>query len=378
MDENNSIASFEDIGPSSQVLGLDKDKSIEKLRALVAKSDINGGAATEIIGDEVPDICYVLQYKAFVGKFVDLRRSREPINVELDGIDEGGASARKPVLEIVTKVTTSFKKNRPQIDHVPYPRRYQWDPGFDFDMNDEVNIVKVENTYMVINSIHLINALRAMVEYYPDTSLLRDTVTINAPYHMLAHHRAALVRYKINQPEAHDGEYVLTTAKHIDVLLGFLEKTLGIQINEEDKRHNSKVPLATFDNLWLMLKPGDIVYAKHDRQWPRSLFPVSPPAHPSTKAALHILSTAEMLPYTSGRFRRTIHAFDIGPFNREEVIKPLPTIPAHFFQCENGNATPQEVIAKQLLIGKRVWKLSKGLDYMFYSELLVEKELDFD
>ncbi|KAI1642074.1 P-loop containing nucleoside triphosphate hydrolase protein [Daldinia loculata] len=394
MDDNSSVASFEEISPSGKVFGLGEDKNIEKLRALVAKSVVDGGAATEITEDEVPDICYVLQYKAFSGKLVNLRRSREPIDIELDGIDEGGASTRKPILEIVTKVTASLKKDRPQFDHIPYPHRHQCDPGFDFDMDNEyshrhargrehdentgVNIVKVENTSMVINSIHLINALRAVVEYYPDTSLLGDTVTINAPYHMLAHHQVALARYKINQPETHDDEYVLTTAKHIDVLLDFLEKTLGTQIHEEEKRHNSKVPLATFDNLWLILKPGDIVYAKYDRQWTPFIISSIARGPSVNEGSTPYTVQCWNITYTSERFCRTMHSFDIDPFNGEEVIKNLPVIPARFFQGENGNATPEEAMAKQVLLGKRVWELSKGPNHMFYNGLLVEKEPDFD
>ncbi|KAI1657575.1 P-loop containing nucleoside triphosphate hydrolase protein [Daldinia decipiens] len=387
MDDNSSVASFEEIGPSGKVVGLGEDKDIEKLRALVAKAVVNNGAATEITDDEVPDICYVLQYKALGGKLVNLRRSREPINIELDGIDEGGASTKKPILEIVTKVTTSLKKER------PHPRRHQWDPDFDFDMNNEysrrhargrehdensgMNIVKVENTSMVINSIHLINALRAVVEYYPDTSLLGDTVTINAPYHMLVHHQAALARYKINQPETHDDEYVLTTAKHIDILLDFLEKTLGTQIHEEEKRHNSKIPLATFDNLWLILKPGDIVYAKYDRQWTSFIISSITGGPSVNEGSIPYVVHCWNIAYTSEKFCRTMHEFDIDPFNGEEIIKNLSVIPAYFFRGENGNATPEEAMAKQVILGKRVWELSKGPNHMFYNGLLVEKEPDF-
>ncbi|KAF3057150.1 putative ATPase protein [Daldinia childiae] len=384
MDDNSSVASFEEVGPSGIAIRLGDDKNIEKLRALVVKSVVNDGAATEITEDNVPDICYVLQYKALGGKLVNLRRSREPVDINLDDIDGGGASTRKPILEIVTEVTTSFKKNRPQVNHV----------GFDFDMDDEyscrharepehdenprVDIVRVEKTSMIINSIHLINALRAVVEYYPNTTLLGDIVTINAPYHMLAHHQAALARYKINQPETHDDEYVLTTAKHIDVLLGFLEKTLGAQIHEEEKRHNSKVPLATFNNLWLILKPGDVVYAKRDRQW--TPFIISNVIGGSSVNGGSIPYTVQCwnIAYTSERFCRTMHAFKIDPFNGEEVIKNLPVIPARFFQGENDNLTPKEVMAKQILLGKRVWELSKGPNHMAYNGLLVEKDPGFD
>ncbi|OTB17221.1 hypothetical protein K445DRAFT_315859 [Daldinia sp. EC12] len=394
MDDSSSVASFEEIGPSHQMLGLGEDEHIEKLRALVAKSSVTGGVATDVAEDEVPDIFYVLQYKGFGGKLVTLRRSQEPIEIELGGVEEGGDSRKKPIIEIVTRISISAKKDRSQLDHLPYPRRRQWDPNFDFDMNNEyschhprrrdhdkspgINIVQVEKKSMVIHSAHLINALRAVVEYYPDTSLLGDTVTINAPYHILAHHQAALARYKTNQPEAHDGEYTLTTAKHIDVLLGFLEKTLGPQIREEEKRHNSEIPTATFDNLWLVLKPGEVVYAKYDNQWtPFMISSVVDGSSTNDNSTPYIINCWN-ISYASERFCRVMHSFDISPFNGEEVIKNLTVIPSRFFQGENGNAVPQELMAKQVLLGKKTWELSKGPNHMFYNGPLIEKDSDFD
>ncbi|KAI1801168.1 P-loop containing nucleoside triphosphate hydrolase protein [Daldinia bambusicola] len=394
MDDSSSVASFEEVSSYHKTPGLSEDENIAKLKALVAKSAANGAAATDIDEDEVSDIWYVLQYRGFGGKLVTLRRSREPVSIELDGVEQGGDSRQKPILEIVTRVSISVKKDRSQLDHLPYPRRHQWDPGYDFDVNNEysrhrtrrqehdkspgMNIVQVEKKSMVIHSVHLINALRAVIGYYPDTSLLGNTVTINAPYHILAHHQTALARYRTNQPNTHDEEYTLTTAKHIDVLLNFLEETLGSQIREEEKRHNSKIPTATFDNLWLILKPGDIVYAKYDDQWtPFMISNVVDGSSTNDNRTPHIVNCWN-ISYTSGRFSRTMHSFDIDPFNGEEIIKNLTVIPHRFFQGENSDATPQEVMVKQVLLGKRTWELSKGPNHMLYNGSLVEKESDFD
>ncbi|KAI1465295.1 P-loop containing nucleoside triphosphate hydrolase protein [Daldinia caldariorum] len=394
MDDSSSMASFEEIGSCHRALGLGEDKNTEKLKTLVAKSAANGTTATDVAEDEVSDICYVLQYKGFGGKLVTLHRSREPINIELDEVEEGGFSREKPILEVVTRVSISVKKNRSQLGHLPYPRRHQWDPVYDFSVNNEyshhhtrkqehdknpgMNIVQVEKKSMVIHSVHLINALRAMLGYYPDTSLLGDTVTINAPYHILARHQVALARYRTNQPNIHDEEYALTTAKHIDVLLNFLEETLGAQTREEEKRHDNKIPTATFDNLWLILKPGDIIYAKYDDQWtPFMISSVVDGSSADDNRTPYIINCWN-ISYISGRFCRTMHSFDIDPFNGEEIIKNLAVIPYRFFQGENSDVTPLEAMAKQVLLGKRTWELSKGPNHMFYNGPLVEKKSDFD
>ncbi|OTA87891.1 hypothetical protein M434DRAFT_399297 [Hypoxylon sp. CO27-5] len=399
MDETSSIASFEEIGPSGRPFGQgfasNEDRNVEKLRALVAKSSINGGAARELAEDEVPDVCYVLQYKGWGGKLIDLRRSREPISVQLDDLDDEAtsSSSKKPILEIVTKVSTSIIQKNRRADHVPPPRRRRWNDGFDYlpyddlpyqedrprsEDDSEMKIGKVEKTYMVINSIHLINALRAVVGYYPWVSLMGDRVTIAAPYYILIHHRAALARYKVSQPETHDEEYAFTTARHIDVLLNFLDKTLGERIREEEERHNSSTPSYTFLNLGLLFKPGDVVYAKQDYKWTPfivSSFEEGIPNNDGGVIIAHI--KCWNISYTAERFGRTMQLFNIGSFAGEEAISNLPIIPARFFKGENGDMTPDEVKEKQIALGRMVWELSKGPSYMSYDGSLVERDPEF-
>ncbi|KAI1407577.1 P-loop containing nucleoside triphosphate hydrolase protein [Hypoxylon sp. FL1857] len=403
MDETNSIASFEEIGPSGKpprqgfVHGFDshEDKDIEKLRALVARSSGNGGAARELGDGEVPDVCYVLQYKGWGGKLIDLRRSREPINVQLDELDEDwtSSSSKKSILEIVTKVSTSLVQKSRRVDRPPPPRRRRWNDGLDYmpyddlypedryrsDEDSEMKIAKVEKTYMIINSIHLINALRAVVGYYPFVSLLGDSVAIAAPYYVLIHHRAALARYKVSQPETHDEEYAFTTARHIDVLLNFLDKTLGDRIREEEERYNRSSPSYTFLNLGLLYKPGDVVYAKLEHKWTPLVVSSFDERIPTKDGGL---TTSYIqcwnITYSVDRFIRTMHAFCIGSFAGEEAISNLPAIPARFFRGENNDLTPDEVKEKQIALGKMVWELSKGPSYMAYDGSLVERDPDFN
>lgn len=398
MDETSSTASFEEIGPSGrpfgQGFGSNQDQYVDKLIALVTKSSINGGAARELAEDEVPDVCYVLQYKGWGGKLIDLRRSREPINVQLDDLDEEAtSSSKKPILEIVTKVSTSLVQKSRRADRIPPPRRRRWNDGFDYMPYDdlayqedrprsqedsEMKIGKVEKTYMVINSIHLINALRAVVGYYPWVSLMGDSVTIAAPYYVLIHHRAALARYKVSQPETHDEEYAFTTARHIDVLLNFLDKTLGERIREEEERHNSSTPSYTFLNLGLLFKPGDVVYAKQDYKWTPfivSSFEEGIPHNDGGVTIAHV--KCWNISYTAERFGRTMQLFNIGSFTGEEAISNLPVIPARFFKGENGDMTPDEAKEKQIALGKMVWELSKEPSYMSYDGSLVERDPEF-
>ncbi|KAI2465143.1 P-loop containing nucleoside triphosphate hydrolase protein [Annulohypoxylon bovei var. microspora] len=399
MDDASSIASFEEIGPSNKPFGQgsglsDEDKNIRKLRALVARSAANGGVASELSEDEVPDICYVLQYKGWGGKLIDVRRSQEPINIQLDDMnDDVPSSTKKPILEIVTKVSTTLIQNRGHGDRPPPPRYRKWSPRRDYGGYDdfgyqegprtrgdesEMKIAKVETTCMVINSIHIINALRAVVGYYPSVSLLGETVSINAPYHVLVHHMIPLSRYKMSVQATHDQEYAFTTARHIDVLLKFLDKTLGGSIREEEKRHNGSTPSATFENLGLIFQPGQVIYAKQDYKWTPFIVSSFTEGYTNSQGVItahHI--NCWNISYSTERLCRIMTSFSIEPFTGEEAISNLTVIPARFFRGENNDMTPEEVAAKHIRLGKMVWELSKGPSYMSHDGSLVERDPEF-
>lgn len=74
--DTDSIASYEEIyprppGQEQEGIGgfkLKEERNVEKLRSLILK---DGQAGTELKDGEVPDICYVLQYKGFGGRVYD-------------------------------------------------------------------------------------------------------------------------------------------------------------------------------------------------------------------------------------------------------------------------------------------------------------------
>ncbi|KAI1758918.1 P-loop containing nucleoside triphosphate hydrolase protein [Hypoxylon sp. FL1150] len=398
MDDTSSIASYEEIGPENRGFGFEKglgpndeEKHVEKLRALIAKSTVINEATKELAEDEVPSVTYVLQYKGWGGRLIDVCRSREPINIQLDDMVDEGTSSTKPILEIVTKISTQLvKKNRAPVRNTPPLRRRGWSPDYyqrreipDYRQNEEedaeMKIAKVEKTSLVINSVHLINALKAVVGYYPGTSFLGDSVKIQAPYQVLIHHREQLARYKVSQPTVHDAEYAFTTARHIDVLLDFLEKTLGDQIREEEERYNSAVPSATFAKLWMILKPGEVIYAKHDSRWtPFVISRVHDGSSRSEEGPTSYTIDCWNITYTSERFSRTMQSFVIDPFTGAEAITSLSVVPARFFRGDKSDTSPEAIRKKHIKLGRSVWELAKGPSYMSYDGSLVEKEPTYE
>jgi hypothetical protein len=191
----------------------------------------------------------------------------------------------------------------------------------------------------------------------------------------LVHHRHALTSFKVRQPETHSEEYVSTTIKHIDVLLSFLETTLGKQLREETKRNqHASGPKTIFKNLWMLFKPGDIVYAKLDGRWHPFVvcrcFDGSTKTNGDDKAYPYKLDLWNLI-VSGKKLRRVMYTFSIPPFSGEDAIDNMPVIPARFFKNN------EEATRKNIELGKLAWELAKGPTYMSYDGNLAKRGADY-
>ncbi|KAI1152627.1 P-loop containing nucleoside triphosphate hydrolase protein [Nemania diffusa] len=371
MADRNSITSFEDIA--------------ERFRDGPESEGLTSSSSEDLANDseeEVPDVLYVLQCKELGKGLVEVSRGPKPIDPESeDGSDEKAAKdKKKPVLEIVTVMSTSLVSNQPSQDNRHYGNRFY--PGHPWygpsgpkkEEESDMQISKSQTTTMVIRSRHLINALAAVVNYYPGTSFTGEEVKIEAPYSVLIHHRAALEQYKAAQPDTHDEEYASTTAKHIDILLGFLDDTFGQQIGEEDERHSRQTPTATYDWLWLLLRPGEVIYTRFDNAWtPFAISRVFKKVSTNADGMCIYSIDCWNYMYFEGKLRRKMHTFDIHPFSGEEAIHNLPVIPARFFTGADKDMVPAEAVAEQVRLGRVAWDIYKKPSYKAYDGDLAKK-----
>jgi hypothetical protein len=126
--------------------------------------------------------------------------------------------------------------------------------------NDTKQPVQSVTTKMKIYSVYLINVLRDVVHYWPGLNLQDHPVKIRKPYAVLIHHLDALRIYKDRHPVYHSDEYVKLCNDDIDILIGVIDKECGDDIRSERKRYQKSPPMATFENLWMLFKPGQDVY----------------------------------------------------------------------------------------------------------------------
>ncbi|KAL1855288.1 hypothetical protein VTK73DRAFT_8586 [Phialemonium thermophilum] len=374
-DDSSSTVSFENVR---------LEKKSQRMTAARLGGDHDAPHSAE---NAVPDVLYVVQYRDYQGRVVETRKSDKPLDVALDAPqDAGGESAggiqQRPVLEIITKVSTirnaagrhgqPFYRPRPRHGRAVYSSDDDEYRAYDARAGPASPVTRIETSEMIVHSHHLRNALNAVVTYYPELDLMGPTLRVEAPYRVLVLHMKELERYKLNQPQAHDEDYAQTTARHIDVLLAFLKSSLGDDIEREQRRWASSTPTATYDYFWLLLKPGEVVYHKVDGHWsPVVVSRVSRgyvDDDGRQRSGSYVVD-CWYVEFVDGLMQRFMDSFVVPPFSGEQALRTLPVLPARFFP---GGA--EETRAKQVRLGRLYWELAKRPAYKEYDGPMIGKD----
>ena len=188
------------------------------------------------------ELVYKVRYRNALDDGIVYTESQpKPIVVESKGSQE------VYVLELITDVHTnaSLKEN----EHLTEP------PQSVFD---------VETSILQINSPAIINALQKVVEYYPAVDFSQEPFLVPEPFKVFIHHENELAALRETYASSEDTggqEQCIRekdTYEHIGLLQQFLKQRLGNSLESERLRHQRGY--ATFDMLWLLLKPGITVF----------------------------------------------------------------------------------------------------------------------
>ncbi|KAI9163968.1 ATPase family AAA domain-containing protein [Paramyrothecium foliicola] len=120
----------------------------------------------------------------------------------------------------------------------------------------------IGHSYINLISPPLIEALRCIVDYFPDIDFSGKTIKILEPYSVFTFYEEQLTEYRERLLKA-VGEEPLTcsnkwAAKHIGIAQDFVKKYTQEAVKAEKERHARGY--VTFDMLWLLFKPGSDVY----------------------------------------------------------------------------------------------------------------------
>ncbi|KAJ4271439.1 hypothetical protein NW762_000141 [Fusarium torreyae] len=388
-DDTSSLASFEDLshrgyprrGPPHRIY---HDRRPKKQGILK-------------VDGKVPDVVHVVKYFSWNRRVVKKRQSTQAYKEvpefqghlrDSDEDEDETSEKEKPVLEIITNVharrSSPVPPRRPRHPMSQEDRpitetfddnnfRYAADNYYSDEEADlEETSSEIARPYMVIHSEYLINALKAVVAYYPYLNLDGKSVNLSAPYRVLYHHRQGIAHYKDHQPSIHDSEYADITAKHIDVLLKFLDDNLGDEIRREEERHQLEAPMATFDLFWLLLKPGEIFYAKRYDIWtPYVISEVSTNKGPENSSPDSYKIGCWMLESNGTKVNRYMYSFTLSPWLGEQAIGSLSVIPAAFWPEDLEAQRGMTMRERGIALGKMYWELLKRPTYMDYEGHLV-------
>jgi hypothetical protein len=114
-----------------------------------------------------------------------------------------------------------------------------------------------------IYSTTIINALRSVIQYYPQQDLSDNIIKMNWPYPVLVHHYDDLVRLRSEHTGKDPKEVCVRDRdmdRHMDLLISFLDKEVMPMVEAEKERH--KRGRFTFDFFWVALKPGRTIFHK--------------------------------------------------------------------------------------------------------------------
>ena len=125
-------------------------------------------------------------------------------------------------------------------------------------------------TYITIRSKFILDCLQDMVQYYPHISFQNDELVIAEPFCMLLHYRQEMIercdelKRAASAVESIDKESSSVTHKHLAHLTHFIEERYANALSREFARHHDTRAMCTYDWVWLLFRPGSVVYAWKD------------------------------------------------------------------------------------------------------------------
>lgn len=297
--------------------------------------------------ESVGPVRYIMELVDNMGRRLEVKQDSQPIKLD--------AKVSPTVLEIIE---TRTAQAAPKARRVPSGK-----PEVSSGVSDQSDLssLNIKTCRVRILSSKLINALRSVVKYYPGQSLLGDKLEFPEPYQFLVHHRHDLERYKTQHPPQHNECYRAECNEHIDHLLKFLQNAKGKELDEEEERH--KRGFATFEYLWMLLRPGEDVFI-NDRRDDRLQSGVLERFEGGYQDgdATDYRGWAWNITYIGERLCRLYHPFFIQPFDGEREIKTQWVYPVkfHIDTPEALEAQGGMKLAEQMVLwGAKYWGLTK-------------------
>ncbi len=181
-------------------------------------------------------------------------QDKKPIRTIHAG-DRAGSS-KESVFEItamyaVPEGNPYIIKDRPQEDGIVQP----------------IEVLAEVGTYMTIRSKHVLDILRDIVHYHPSLPPRATELVLQEPFCMLLHHHKELAerRDELKQAASElgspEGKASSTAHEHLAYLMDFTHQRYADAMSRETARQRETRAMCTYEWVWLLFRPGSIVYS---------------------------------------------------------------------------------------------------------------------
>ncbi len=142
-------------------------------------------------------------------------------------------------------------KDKPQEDGIVQP----------------IEVLAEVGTYMTIRSKYVLDILRDIVHYHPSLPPRATELILQEPFCMLLHHHEELAERRDQMKQAAsalaspDGNASSMAHEHIAYLMDFTHQRYADAMARETARHRETSAMCTYEWVWLLFRPGSIVYS---------------------------------------------------------------------------------------------------------------------
>ncbi|KAI3325235.1 hypothetical protein HD806DRAFT_533827 [Xylariaceae sp. AK1471] len=271
-------------------------------------------------------------------------QNKSPLDFRPTDLEVGS----QPIVEIVTVV-----------DAVN-PGALNESTRISLDTLENFNVINTRGTHMIVHSETLSQIIRDVVQFYPGQNLMGTSLVIYEPYSCLIHHMSDL-------EELIDPEGDNTRSEHLQVLLEFLRPRFQQQYSPARERSLAVQPTVKFDDLWVIMKPGSLAYAKWDGISIGCVVGKSVHLTPKPSDDLperwSIKFWFLQVHWPSDQIGCAIHTAVINRFDGEKLITSLPLCPAEFHDLQDQGAMKRHFTDRGEKVCEVLWGESK---YMYY------------
>lgn len=326
---------------------------------------------------KAPEIVYKVKFLDEYNDVLSVQNWHEQLDLERErkAMPTTPGSA-KPIVEVISIVTTDLTSD-----------------DDDFSWNDREQVIRnvIKNATVVadyggreivLNSRPVLVALRRIITYYPGLQLVGQSLKLEQPYCVYYHHMEDIESYlrtwagasghETRPPHPVEKRPGFTpcneeTHHHLSMLSHVMKKQeTHALVTEELTRYKSSPPVATYQMLWLLLKPGTTVYA--NIRGNMSAYVVSSVSFDATieKPPEKYRVNLWYLDFDGVKVGRCRCHMSVVPFDGEREINHLDIIPSSYYDKEDGGELRRSLEAR----GKRYLSLLSGAQVDYDGESL--------